>query len=97
MKSLEHLNLKGSQRLEKFPQNLGRMKLELGIKLKGLVKREIPSFIIQRRAHLTELDFPVMKKHVALPNAGYVERVKGNGVKMKREELEILELEEFET
>ena len=81
MKSLENLNLEGSQRLEKFPQNLGRMKLELEIKLKGLVKREIPVFIIQRRTYLTELDFSVMKKHVALQNVGYVERVKGKLIK----------------
>ena len=76
MKSLEHLNLEGSQRLEKSQENLGRMKSELEIKLKRIVKREIPSFIIQLRSHLTKLDFSVMKKHVALQNVDYVERVK---------------------
>ena len=77
MKSLEHLNFEGSQRLEKSPENLGIMKSELEVKLKGIVKRETPSFIIQHRAHLTELDFSAMKKLVALPNVGYVEKDKG--------------------
>ena len=76
MKSLEHLNLEGSQSLEKFPQNLGKMKSELEIKLKVIVKRETPSSIIQNLAHLTGLDFSVLKNHVALQYVGYVERVK---------------------
>ena len=75
------MNLEGSQRLGKSPQNLGRMKSELEINLKGFVKREIPSFNIQHRAHLKELDFSIMKKHVALPNVGYVERVQGKWIR----------------
>ena len=81
MKSFGNMNLEGSQRLGKSPQNLGRMKSELEIKLQGIVKREIPSSIIQNLAHLIELDFSVMKKLVALPNVGYVEKDKGKWIK----------------
>ena len=54
-------------------------KNKIGVRDKGKrhLKRKIPSSIIQHRAHLTELDFSAMKKLVALPNVGYVEKDKG--------------------
>ncbi|XP_049410687.1 TMV resistance protein N-like [Solanum stenotomum] len=68
VESLEHLNLEECFRLEEFPEIIGRMKLELKIKVKCIGIREIPSYIIQHQAHLTELDLSDMEKLVALPS-----------------------------
>ncbi|KAH0750703.1 hypothetical protein KY290_029935 [Solanum tuberosum] len=68
VESLEHLNLEECFRLEEFPEIIGRMKLELKIKVKCIGIREIPSYIIQHQAHLIELDLSDMEKLVALPS-----------------------------
>ncbi|KAG5598780.1 hypothetical protein H5410_030150 [Solanum commersonii] len=83
VESLEHLDLEGCLKLDKFPNFFGRMKLELEIKVEGTGIRELPSSI-QYLTHITkkhllgmknleapftELDLAGMKKLVALPSS----------------------------
>ncbi|XP_049410678.1 TMV resistance protein N-like [Solanum stenotomum] len=83
VESLEHLDLEGCLKLDKFPNFFGRMKLELEIKVEGTGIRELPSSI-QYLTHITkkhllgmknleapftELDLAGMKKLIALPSS----------------------------
>ncbi|XP_075086746.1 TMV resistance protein N-like [Nicotiana tabacum] len=68
VESLKYLYLHGCYSLEKFPEIVGRMKLELEIDMGYSGIRELPSYI-QLQTHITKLDLSCLENLVALPSS----------------------------
>nr|XP_016448190.1 PREDICTED: TMV resistance protein N-like [Nicotiana tabacum] len=67
VESLKYLYLHDCCSLEKFPEIIGRMKLELEIDMGYSEIRELPSYI-QLQTHITKLDLSCLEDLVALPS-----------------------------
>ncbi|OIT02262.1 PREDICTED: TMV resistance protein N-like [Nicotiana attenuata] len=67
VESLKYLYLHDCCSLEKFPEIVGRMKLELEIDMGYSGIREIPSYI-QLQTHITKLNLSCLEDLVALPS-----------------------------
>ncbi|OIT04465.1 tmv resistance protein n [Nicotiana attenuata] len=67
--SLEYLGLLHCSSLEKFPEILGRIKVELKIDMRYSGIRELPSSVIQYQTHITKLDLSCLKDLVTLSSS----------------------------